>query len=450
MHRFDADTAALTDSIFEYLRWRLSEPEMALDRSASPEELNRLAPSLICEAGNPAEVVLAQFTDVLAYRVLSADSPRYLAFIPAAPTKASLLFDAVVSASSLNGISWLEAAGAVHAENQVLRFLADLAGLPAGAGGCFVSGGSAANLSALVVARDVIRARRGLGRQRPVRFLTSPQAHSSVASTARILDVEVEVVPGEDDRLTGDAVHAFLASDPDPETIVAVVATAGTTNAGIVDDLEGVGRAAAEAGAWFHVDGAYGGAALLAPSVRDRFAGIEGADSFVVDPHKWLFAPFDCAALLYRDPNLARSVHAQEASYLDAIREPGAWNPTDYAYHLTRRARGLALWFSLCIHGIGAYRDAVEAALHLARWTAARIDELDHLELVRAPELSIVLFRRPGWTRPDYEAWSARLLEDQVGLVLPTTWRGEPVLRLAFLHPGTTTEMVEEILASLA
>lgn len=450
MHRFDERTAALTDAICDYVRWRLSEPEMALDRSATPEELDRLAPSLISEAGNPPETVLAQFTDVLAARVLSADSPRYLAFIPAAPTKASLLFDAVVSASSLNGISWLEAAGAVHAENQVLRFLAELAGLPTGAGGCFVSGGSAANLSALVVARDVVRARRGLGRDRRVRVLASEQAHSSVASTARILDVDVAVLPGRDDRLTGEAVREFLAVDPEPETVVAVVATAGTTNAGIVDDLEGVGLAAAAAGTWFHVDGAYGAAGLLAPSVRDRFAGIERADSLVVDPHKWLFAPFDCAALLYREPALARSVHAQEASYLDAIREPAAWNPTDYAYHLTRRARGLALWFSLCIHGVGAYRAAVEEALRLARWTSERISVLDHLELVRPPELSIVLLRRTGWDRADYERWSAQLLDAQIGFVLPTTWHGEPVLRLAFLHPATTEEMVEEILASLA
>ena len=115
---------------------------------------------------------------------------------------------------------------------------------------------------------------------------------------------------------------------------------------------------AAERGLWFHVDGAYGGAGLFAPSVRAAYAGIEHADSFVVDPHKWLFAPFDCAALLYRDPSLARSVHKQDAGYLDVIHEaPAEWNPTDYAYHLTRRARGLPLWFSLCVHGVRAYSD---------------------------------------------------------------------------------------------
>ena len=125
---------------------------------------------------------------------------------------------------------------------------------------------------------------------------------------------------------------------------------------------------------WLHVDGAYGGAGLFAPSVRDRYAGIENADSFVVDPHKWLFAPYDCAALLYRDPALARSVHRQDASYLDVIHErPTEWNPTDYAYHLTRRARGLPLWFSLAVHGVRAYSSAIEAAIALAGQAAAQI-----------------------------------------------------------------------------
>jgi glutamate/tyrosine decarboxylase-like PLP-dependent enzyme len=200
-----------------------------------------------------------------------------------------------------------------------------------------------------------------------------------------------------------------------------------------------------------HVDAAYGGAALLAPSVRPLFAGIEHADSLVIDPHKWLYAPFDCAALLYRDPPFARSVHTQDASYLDVIHdEVTAWNPSDYAYHLTRRARGLPLWFSLMVNGSDAYRDAIERVLATARSTAARIRDLPHLELVREPELSVVLFRRVGWNAADYDTWSARLLEEQIAFVAPTRWHGEPVARLAFLHPETTPEIVEEILATTA
>ena len=437
----------MASELLRYTVERLRLDPVPLDHPRPASELDELAPSLIGESGNDPDLVLATFAEVLAPAVMSADSTRFLSMIPAAPTKAALLFDSVVSASSLNGISWLEAAGAVHAENQVLRWLADLAGLGDDAGGCFVSGGSAANLSALVVARDLaIRARPHVGRWSVV---VADSAHSSITGTLRILGVDPVPVPTIDGRLTGDSVVSALA-DRGGDDVCAVVATAGTTNAGIVDDLDGVGRAATEAGIWFHVDGAYGAAALLSPTTRHRFAGIERADSLVVDPHKWLFAPFDCAALLYRSPQAARAVHTQEAAYLDAIHErPDEWNPTDYAFHLTRRARGLALWFSLCVHGVAAYRDAVQCGLDLAQWTADRVDESPELELIRRPELGVVLFRRIGWDAAAYWTWSRRLLADQVALALPSIHEGETVARLVFLHPGTTTGIVEEILDSM-
>ncbi len=229
------------------------------------------------------------------------------------------------------------------------------------------------------------------------------------------------------------------------------MATAGTTNAGIIDDLAGLADVAAELGAWFHVDGAYGGAGLFAPSVRARFNGIERADSLVIDPHKWLFAPFDCAALLYRDPALARSVHTQDASYLDVIHDkPGEWNPTDYAHHLTRRARGLPLWFSMSVHGISAYSDAIETALGLARQTAAEIASRDYLELIRSPDLSVVLFRRRGWAAGQYARWAQDLLDEQVAFIPPSAWEGQTVARFAFLHPHTTMDLVVSMLDRMA
>lgn len=289
--------------------------------------------------------MLRTYTDALEPTVVSCDHPAFLAFIPGAPTKAAALFDMVLSASSLHGVSWLEASGAVAAENQVLRLFADLAGLPADAGGCFVSGGSAGNLSALVVARDTGRHRRGLDERAPVRIAVSDQVHSSVGNTLRILGVEPLVVPTSDHRLTGEALRAALdAAERDGGApVVAAVATAGTTNAGIIDDLEGVAEQTRARDLWLHIDAAYGGAALFVPELRERLRGIEHADSLVVDPHKWMFAPFDCGALLYRDPKSARAVHTQDASYLDAIHgangadDETEWNPSDYAYHLTRR-----------------------------------------------------------------------------------------------------------------
>jgi aromatic-L-amino-acid/L-tryptophan decarboxylase len=446
MHRYDENTARMVEAVFASMRERLALDPVPLDHAIEPEALAAQVPNLINAAGNDWSRVLSLYNEVLAPAVISCDSPRFLAFIPAAPTKASLLFDMVVSCASLSGISWFEAAGAVHAENQALRFLSELAGLPARAGGVFVQGGSAANLSALVVAREHARAQRPDAAAR-WRIAVSAQTHSSVVNTMRIIDVDALTVPTVDDRLTGDSLRAALEADGDPASVCAVVATAGTTNAGLIDELEGVASVCREHGIWMHVDAAYGGAALLAPSVRARFAGIEHANSLVIDPHKWLYAPFDCAALLYRDPPFARTVHTQDASYLDVIHdETEGWNPSDYAYQLTRRARGLPLWFSLAVNGSDAYRDAIERVLATARAAAGRIRALPHLELVREPELSVVLFRRAGWTAADYDAWSAKLLEDQVAFVAPSRWHGEPVARLAFLHPETTIEIVDEIL----
>jgi glutamate/tyrosine decarboxylase-like PLP-dependent enzyme len=311
-----------------------------------------------------------------------------------------------------------------------------------------VQGGSAANLSALAVARETVRRRDG-NRSRSLRVAVTEQTHSSVGNTLRLLDIAPLPVETENDRMTGATLAAALEAVADPTSVCAVATTAGTTNAGIVDDLAGVADVCRQRGIWMHVDAAYGGAALLAPSARGAFAGIEYASSLVIDPHKWLFAPFDCAALLYREPALARAVHTQDASYLDVIHDDtGAWNPPDYAYQLTRRARGLPLWFSLAVHGSDAYSAAIERVLATARAAAARIRTHPHLDLVREPDLSIVLFRRRGWQDADYDAWSARLLDEQIAFVTPSRWKDEPVARFAFLNPETTLDIVDEILAT--
>jgi aromatic-L-amino-acid/L-tryptophan decarboxylase len=453
MHSVDAVTEQMIRSVLAYAENRLRLDPVPLDRgSRDPAELEAAIGGLLGDEPHNPDQVLGAYASCLAPAVISADSPRFLGFIPAAPTKASLLFDMLVSCASIQGTSWLEAAGAIHAENMVLRLIADRAGLPGGAGGCFVSGGSAANLSALVVARETAKRKAPDGgdsgvKGRRWRVVVSEDAHSSIVKTLRILEMDALTVPTDDHRLTGTAARAAVEADGDPGSIAAIAATSGTTNAGIIDDLDGLAALARELGAWFHVDGAYGGAGLFAPSIRHKYNGIEHADSLVVDPHKWLFAPFDCAGLLYREPALARSVHTQDASYLDVIHEkPAEWNPADYAYHLTRRARGLPIWFSLCVYGVAAYSEAIEAAIRLAQQTAVEIKTRDHLELIREPELGIVLFRRLGWAPEQYTRWADQLLRDQVAFIPPSAWEGETVARFAFLHPHTSMDLVTEIL----
>ena len=449
MHKFDP---AMTELMTDYVKERLAMTDTSVDGLGDRQHLEDVIAGLIGDGPRPAKEVLDIYVDHLAETILSSDSPRFFAFIPAAPTKAALLFDMVVSAASLQGCSWLEAAGAVIAENQALRVLADLAGLPESAGGVFVSGGSAGNLSALVVARDTARYRRsaaGLPEMR-MRVVVSDQAHSSIKNALNIVSMDALVVPTLDGRMTEENIRVAIAGNSDIGEVVAIVATAGTTNAGIIDDLAGAAKVAKEHDWWFHVDGAYGGAGMLSRNLRHRYDGVEFADSIVMDPHKWWFAPFDSAALIYRDPRLAKAVHTQNASYLDVIHEDDAdFNPSDLAFHLTRRARGMALWFSLAVNGIDAYRDAVDYSLAMTKYAVEQIRTSEHLELIREPDLSVILFRRLGWTRADYEAWGHLLLRDQTAFVAHSAWRGETVGRLVLLHPGTTTEMVDDVLATL-
>lgn len=452
MHAVTPETTDLVDMVLDYARRRILATDNPLDKPLPPEELRRLAFGSISDAGMGGRRALALFENVLAPACITTDHPQYLSFIPSAPTKAATAFDLIVSATAVYGGSWMEGSGAVFAENEVLAWLAREFGLPAQAGGVFVQGGTIGNLSALVAARDhADRLRREAGRERPERWIIvcSAEAHSSIKSAARVMDVDVVAVPAGDSGMLGaSAVRDALIEHGD--AVIAVVATGGSTNFGIVDDIAGIAALKDAHDFWLHIDGAYGLAAALAPSARHRFAGIERADSLIVDPHKWLFTPFDACALIYRDPAIARAAHTQHAEYLDALTEGTEWNPSDYSVQLTRRARGLPLWFSLAAFGVQAYRDAIEEALQLAQAVAADIRTRPYLTLVRDPQLSVVVFERVGWEAADYAAWSAHLLDEQRAFVVPSSHAGRVNTRFAIISPLTTLEQLTGILDTLA
>ena len=450
MHEFTAEVEALAHEILDYSLVRL-RTDPPLDGPRTPEELFELAGNTITAQGMGGHKTLELFKDVLATACISTDHPRYLAFIPSAPSEYANLFDLVVGASALYGGSWLEGAGAVFAENQALRWISDLAGLPQSAGGVFVQGGTIGNLSALVAARA--HAREKYPEVTRWVVAASAESHSSISSASVVMDVELLLIkPDSSGALQGGDCKAAISdyeAGHDGHKVFAIVATAGTTNLGIIDDLAGIGKAAKELGIWFHVDGAYGLAALCAPSVRDLFNGVELADSLIVDPHKWLFAPFDACALIYRNPEIARKVHLQKAAYLETLDDDGEWNPSDYAIHLTRRARGLPFWFSLAAHGTNEYSRAVTETIEVAMQTAEIIKGHPNLELISEPKLSVVAFTRKGWGAKDYQSWSDKLLADQIGFVTPSSHHGQPILRFAIVNPWTKIGDIEAILATL-
>ena len=452
MHQSSDETRALRERIFDYVRTRMDYDPIPLDYPKSEQELLAEAGLTLSEQGLGGERALELFEEVLAPATISTDHPGFVSFIPNAATEAASLFDLVVSASSIYGGSWMEGAGAVFAENQVLSWFASEVGLPAGSGGLFVQGGTIGNLSALVTARQSHREKlkaSGIDLSGKLSFIASKEAHSSLKAAAKVMDVEIVLAePGLNGRLSADAVKDALSGQP-KNSVFAIVATGGTTNFGIVDDLRGIGELAKAEGVWFHIDGAYGLAGVLSKKYKHLFDGSELADSFIVDPHKWLFAPYDACALVYANPEVARATHTQHGEYLETLTESGLWNPSDYSFGLTRRTRGLPLWFSLATHGIGKYREAIEYNIEVAHEIAEVIRSMDHVELVREPELSVVVFERKGWDLDQYNAWSDKLLKDEIGFVVPSSHKGKPNTRFAIVNPLTSVKLLTQILESM-
>jgi glutamate/tyrosine decarboxylase-like PLP-dependent enzyme len=438
VHDFALQDREVLSELVDWIADRRVEPV-----AMRPARVTDLPP--VTSLGIGIHSTWAALRDLLLPTSFPTDHPRYLAFVGGSPTPAAIIADAALSAASVYGGSELEAGDVVAAERAAIRWLCDIVGYPATAHGAFVSGGSLANLSALVAARHGWVAPGG---GPPEVIVASASAHSSVRAAAAIMGCRVVSAGSPDRPLGGDELMAVLDSLDDRD-VVAVVANAGATNTGAVDALDEIADCCEVLGLWLHVDAAYGGPALLVPGQRPVFDGIQRASSITIDPHKWLFTPYDCAAVLYLDPSTARAAHQQRAAYLDVVIDDGFDNPADYAAHLSRRARGLPLWASLVANGTDAYVDAVEFCLAMAGYAAKLIDALPHLELATDPHLSVLLFRRRGWSLEQYTHWSAQVQARGLALVTPTTFEGEPVLRFCFVNPLTSTDDVDVILRSL-
>jgi glutamate/tyrosine decarboxylase-like PLP-dependent enzyme len=456
MHNIDIDIVDMSLDVIKFAINRITQTNPPLGFPKREQELYDLVGETITAKGIGGEKAFQIFREVLLKASISIDHPRHLAFVSGSPTRAAVMFDLVTAASSIHGAYWMEGAGGIFAEIQAMKWLVGLTGLPSGSFGVFTPGGTEANLSAMVTAREAWRSRDASNVRRRGVIITSEGAHSSIKAMARVIDADVVCVPTEERFTAADLSSAIAAlSESDRRRLFAVIATAGTTNAGIVDQLDGIAGVCESEDLWFHIDAAYGGAALAAPSVRHLFDGIERADSITIDPHKWLFAPYDCGAVIYKRPDLAKAAHSQHSAYLDVFSrdETAGFNPSDYQIQLTRRLRGLPFWFSLAMHGTDRYTTAVEQGIALALTAARLIRDADHVELIREPSLSCVLYRRMGWTTEDYSNWMYMNHKDGFCLVAPTMWKSgeecETVARFCFINPDTTEKDIADILGTM-
>lgn len=457
MHKIDIDLVEMTLDVMKYTVDRISNVTPELGAPKKEEELFELVGETITPNGIGGEEAFKMFRNILVKATVPIDHPRHLAFVPAAPTRAAIMFDLVTSASSIHGAYWMEGAGGIFCENQAMKWLVSLTGLPKNSFGVFTSGGTAANLSAMVTAREAWRKKDSENIGGRALLLTSNGAHSSIQAMAKVMDADLVMIDCPDENLRGHALQSAIdeLKEKDRKRLFGVVATGGTTNAGIIDELDSIADVCEKEDLWFHVDAAYGGGALAAPSVRHLFNGIERADSITIDPHKWLFSPYDCGAVIYKDMKLAAEAHSQKGSYLEIFKDEGAqgFNPADYQIQLTRRVRGMPLWFSLAMHGTDKYTNAIEKGIQLAKIAAEKIEANENLELVRPASLSVVLFRRKGWTPEDYRDWTYRNHKNGIALVTPTKWKGEDgyetISRFCFINPETTEEDIDIILGTM-
>ncbi len=443
------------DWLVERATRRREEPVLV---EGSPADLARRVPGEAPAHGEELEPILRLLgEDVLRFRS-RIDHPRYLAYVPGEGTWPGALGDLIASSYNIDAGNWMESAGPSHLELTVLGWFAEWIGYPATSAGILVSGGSAANLTALACAREA-----GVGSMRDdLVVYVSDQGHSSLARAARTLGFrpeQVRVLPVDGalrmrvDALSA-AVDADLAAGRRP---LAVLAVAGTTNTGAIDPLPEIAELCRRHGVWLHVDGAYGGFAAITERGRRRLAGIELADSVTLDPHKWLYQPFECGSLLVREGHRLREAFAIHPDYLQdtQVRDTEV-NLADHGLQLTRTSHALKVWMSVQYFGLDAFVAAVDHALDLAEHTQAYVEASDSLELMAPATLGVVCFRRHPPEEDDEQrleqvntALVRALADSGEGLVSSTRLSGRYAVRACILNHSTTTADVERVLGWL-
>ena len=424
-------------------------------RVASPEEMRARLDGTPPAAGRPYEAILAELAEHVLPFAANWGHPGHFAFIPGAGTFPGALGDFIAATLNFDASAWVWSSGPSHVELIVLDWFKDWIGYPREASGVLVSGGSAANMTALACARESLAGAMSAD----LVAYCSDQAHSSVARAARALGFgpdQLRVLPADDRfRMRPDALAAAMEADVRAgRRPLFVAAAAGSTNTGAVDPMAGLVEVAHRHGAWLHVDGAYGGFAALTERGAAALAGMELADSVTLDPHKWLYQPFECGCLLVRDGRRLDDAFVITPEYLEeAQARDQEVDLSDRSFQLTRMSRALKLWVSLNFFGIDAFRAAIDRSLDLAQLAEQRVQESSELELLLPTSLGVTCFRRRFAGVDDAEQLAqlnARLVkalgQSGIGLVSSTRLRGDFAIRLCVLNHTTAEEHVLRVL----
>jgi glutamate/tyrosine decarboxylase-like PLP-dependent enzyme len=432
------------DRVIEHFQHGPQGPAIA-ERPAA-ELLAELGGAPPQEPGDP-RAAMQTLLDVALANMQHGDHPRYFARIPGPSSFAGVLGEWLGTGFNAIAASWPGGSGPAATELVVLDWLRSLLGMPEGTEGVMLSGGSLANATGLIAAR----AASGPG----VAYL-SDQTHSSIGRGLRAIgfpEEHIRVLASDAGfRMDVDSLAAAVREDRAAGRRPGfVIATAGSTNCGAVDPLEQLADLCVAEELWFHVDGAYGAPAALCEVGRAALAGIERADSLVLDPHKWLFQPYDIGCLLVRRPGVLSDAFTISTEYLTGSSSgPGEVDFRDRSLELSRRARALKLWLSFRVYGVTGFAAAVARGIELAEYAQSVIESDERWELVTPAQLAIVTFACPGASAAEHDARAAALARDGHAAVTSTSLNGRPALRLCTINPRTTEQDLRSTLERLA
>lgn len=412
-----------------------TDPEMLRDWLAEPPPEKPMA----------VEDVVQEFRVKALETMTHLDHPRCFAFVPSPNNFVSALAEFIASSFNIFAGAWLGPSGVASIEMKSIDWLRRLFGLPQSAGGLFVSGGSMANLTALAVARHIKL--RNNSANASVYF--SDQTHSSVPKGLKILGFQPYQIRilAADENLRLDMRRLADKIDDDRRRGLVpfcVVANAGTTNSGAIDPLEELAEYCEEQGLWLHVDGAYGGAVAITDQGKALLKGIDKADSITIDPHKWMFQPYEIGCLLMRDAGYLKEAFKVTAEYLDILDNGGEQtNYCDHGVQLTRGFRALKFWMSLKTFGLENFRAAIEQGIANAEYVQSLLEQDDCWEVVTPAAIGIINFRyRAENPLPEnfHSRLSREILIDGFAMITPTRIGGGEVLRICAINPRTMHE----------
>jgi glutamate/tyrosine decarboxylase-like PLP-dependent enzyme len=448
--RMDDDFWIAAHAAIDRVRADRLSPEQRIVSIASPEDAAAFRRAAAPGAPRAPAEVIDEAARIFSHRI-RMDHPRFNGFIPSPASALSLVGDLLTSGFNAHAGSWMQSSGPSAVEQGLIAWLASRASLPDSAGGLFVSGGSMANLTGLLVARDRMLAPDD--RRRGVAYV-SVQTHSSVAKGLGVIgflpDQIRKIAVDADRRLDPGSLAQAIAADRAAGLVpFAVVASCGTTNTGAIDDLHAIADLAARERLWMHIDGAYGASVALSRRHRELVDGLGRADSLSWDAHKWLFQTYGCGMVLVRDRTHLIESFANRAEYLqDALADTETPNFWDHGVELTRPARAMKLWFTLQVMGEDALGDAIDHGFILAEALEAQLRRMPGWRIVSPAQLGIVTFRYEpgGWDAGRLDALNTavarRMVEDNLGAPLTTKLDGAVVMRACTISPEASTDHI--------